>query len=59
MARLQFGQSHCQIEGTTVPVADFTLAQQDMVYFSHHVLLWTDPGHADRQTCRCAAAGSG
>jgi uncharacterized protein (AIM24 family) len=43
MARLQFGQSHCQIEGTTVPVADFTLAPQDMVYFSHHTLLWTDP----------------
>jgi len=43
MARLQFGQSHCQIEGTTVPVVDFSLAQQDMVYFSHHVLLWTDP----------------
>ena len=43
MARIQFGQSHCQIEGTTVPVADFTLAQQDMIYFSHHALLWTDP----------------
>jgi uncharacterized protein (AIM24 family) len=43
MARLQFGQSHCQIEGTTVPVADFVLAPNDMVYFSHHVLLWTDP----------------
>ena len=43
MAKIQFGQSHCQIEGTTVPVVDFSLAQQDMVYFSHHVLLWTDP----------------
>lgn len=43
MARLQFGQSHCQIEGTTVPVADFVLAAGDMVYFSHHVLLWADP----------------
>jgi uncharacterized protein (AIM24 family) len=43
MARLQFGQSHCQIEGTTVPVADFVLANGDKVYFSHHVLLWTDP----------------
>jgi uncharacterized protein (AIM24 family) len=43
MAKLQFGQSRCQIEGTTVPVADFTLAPQEMVYFSHHVLLWTDP----------------
>jgi uncharacterized protein (AIM24 family) len=43
MARLQFGQSHCQIAGTTVPVAEFSLAPQDMLYFSHHVLLWTDP----------------
>jgi uncharacterized protein (AIM24 family) len=43
MARLQFGQSRCQIEGTTVPVADFALAPGDMIYFSHHVLLWADP----------------
>jgi uncharacterized protein (AIM24 family) len=43
MARLQFGQSHCQIAGTTVPIAEFTLAPKDMIYFSHHVLLWTDP----------------
>jgi uncharacterized protein (AIM24 family) len=43
MARLQFGRSHCQITGTTVPAAEFNLAQGDMVYFSHHVLLWTDP----------------
>ena len=43
MARLQFGQSHCQIAGTMVPVAEFSIAPGDMVYFSHHVLLWTDP----------------
>ena len=43
MARLQFGQSHCQIAGTTVPAAEFSLAQGDMIYFSHHVLLWADP----------------
>jgi uncharacterized protein (AIM24 family) len=43
MARLQFGQSHVQIAGTTVPVAEFSLAQQDSIYFSHHVLLWADP----------------
>ncbi len=42
MARLQFGQSHCQIAGTAVPVAEFSLAQDDWIYFSHHVLLWTD-----------------
>jgi len=43
MARLQFGQSHVQIAGTTVPVAEFALAPQDFIYFSHHVLLWADP----------------
>jgi uncharacterized protein (AIM24 family) len=43
MAKLQFGQSHCQIAGTTVPAAEFNLAQGEMLYFSHHVLLWTDP----------------
>ena len=42
MARLQFGQSHIQIAGTTVPVAEFNLAPDDWLYFSHHVLLWTD-----------------
>ncbi len=53
MARIQFGQSTCQIEGTYVPVADFRLAPQagpasgagaggDWVYFSHHHLLWAD-----------------
>ena len=26
MARLQFGQSYCQIEGEYVPVADFNLS---------------------------------
>jgi uncharacterized protein (AIM24 family) len=43
MARLQFGQSHVQIAGTTVPVAEFSLAPDDWIYFSHHVLLWTAP----------------
>jgi uncharacterized protein (AIM24 family) len=43
MAKLQFGQSHCQIAGTTVPVAEFSLAQNDWLYFSHHTLVWTEP----------------
>lgn len=43
MARLQFGQSFCQVEGTYVPVADMNLAPEDGVYFTHHVLLWKDP----------------
>ena len=43
MAKLQFGNSFCQIEGTYVPVADMNLAAEDGVYFAHHVLLWKDP----------------
>jgi uncharacterized protein (AIM24 family) len=43
MAKLQFGHSYCQIEGTFVPVADMALAPGDSVYFSHHVLLWKEP----------------
>ena len=43
MAKLQFGDSYCQIEGNYVPVADMNLAGQDWVYFAHHVLLWKDP----------------
>ena len=42
MAKLQFGQSFCQIEGKYVPVADFNLAPGDGVYFTHHLLLWKD-----------------
>jgi uncharacterized protein (AIM24 family) len=43
MAKLQFGNSFCQIEGLYVPVADMNLAAGDSIYFSHHVLLWKDP----------------
>jgi uncharacterized protein (AIM24 family) len=43
MARIQFGQSTCQIEGTFVPTADFKLDGEDWVYFSHHSLLWVEP----------------
>ena len=42
MAKLQFGNSFCQIEGMYVPVADLNLAAGDSVYFAHHVLLWKD-----------------
>ncbi|HEY4023348.1 MAG TPA: AIM24 family protein, partial [Pseudonocardiaceae bacterium] len=42
MARIQFGQSYCQIEGFQVPVAEFALAQNDSIFFSHHNLLWCD-----------------
>ena len=43
MAKLQFGNSFCQIEGVYVPVADMSLASGESVYFAHHVLLWKDP----------------
>ena len=43
MAKLQFGNSFCQIEGVYVPVADMKLAPADSIYFTHHVLLWKDP----------------
>ncbi len=43
MAKLQFGNSFCQIEGMYVPVADMNLSAEDSVYFTHHVLLWKDP----------------
>jgi uncharacterized protein (AIM24 family) len=43
MARIQFGQSSCQIEGTYVPVADMNLAGDESVAFNHHTLLWKEP----------------
>ncbi len=44
MARIHFNRSTCQISGTYVPVAEMNLHDDDSVYFSHHVLLHTDPG---------------
>jgi uncharacterized protein (AIM24 family) len=43
MARIKFGQSSCQIEGTYVPTVDFNLRGPEWVYFSHHTVLWTEP----------------
>jgi len=43
MAKLQFGNSFCQIEGLYVPVADVNLAASDSIYFTHHVLLYRPP----------------
>jgi uncharacterized protein (AIM24 family) len=43
MARIQFGQSSCQIEGTYVPTADFNLQGEEWVYYSHHTILWCEP----------------
>jgi uncharacterized protein (AIM24 family) len=43
MARIRFSRSTCQIVGKYVPVAEMSLHDDDWVYFSHHVLLHTDP----------------
>jgi uncharacterized protein (AIM24 family) len=43
MARIRFSRSTCQIIGKYVPVAEMDLHDEDAVYFSHHVLLHTDP----------------
>jgi uncharacterized protein (AIM24 family) len=43
MAHIRFGHSTCQVSGKYVPVAEMALHDQDSVYFSHHVLLHTDP----------------
>ncbi len=43
MAKISFGGSTCQIEGTTVPVADFGLTDHEGIFFSHHSVLWADP----------------
>ncbi|TSD94274.1 AIM24 family protein [Skermania sp. ID1734] len=53
MARIQFGQSHVQIVGKQVPVAEFALAGNDWIYFSHSDLLWCEP------TARLQAMGLG
>jgi uncharacterized protein (AIM24 family) len=42
MAKIQFEHSFCQIEGTSVPVADFKLAAGEGFYFSRHLILWKD-----------------
>lgn len=42
LARIQFGQSSCQVSGTYVPVAEMRLAAGQSVYFSHQMLLWAD-----------------
>ncbi len=44
MARIQFGTSTAQIEGTYVPVVDFNLQPPAWIFFSHHTLLWAEPG---------------
>jgi hypothetical protein len=42
MTRIRCGDTRCQIAGTLVQVAEFSLGSSDWIYFSHHALLWTD-----------------
>ncbi len=42
MARIQFGQSVCQVSGKYVPAAEVRLGAGEGIYFSHHQLLWAD-----------------
>lgn len=42
MAKIQLGQSLCQIAGRLVPTAEFQLAAGDSVYFPHPSYLWQE-----------------
>ena len=53
LTRIQIGRSTVQIVGRQVPVAEFTLAGDDWIYFAHHALLWCRP------TARLQAMGLG
>lgn len=44
MARIQFGQATCQITGDQVPIADMALSGNEQVFFTHQVILWSEPG---------------
>jgi len=43
MAKIQLGQTSCQIAGRLVPVAEFSMAAGDTVFFPHPSLLWQEP----------------
>ena len=43
MTEIHFSSSTCQVEGEIVPVAEIDLAQDDTIFFEHHVMLWKDP----------------
>jgi uncharacterized protein (AIM24 family) len=42
MAKFQFSNSTCQVEGELVPVAEIDLSPGDGVIFEHHTMLWKD-----------------
>ena len=42
MAEFRVGNITCQIAGQVVPVAEFTLADTDTIFFEQHTLLWKE-----------------
>jgi uncharacterized protein (AIM24 family) len=42
MAEFRVGNVTCQIAGQVVPVAEFTLADGDTIFFEQHTLLWKE-----------------
>ena len=42
MAEFRVGDITCQIAGQVVPVAEFTLADGDTIFFEQHTLLWKE-----------------
>src|SRR5579859_3007331 len=42
MAEFRVGNITCQIAGQVVPVAEFTLAEGDTIFFEQHTLLWKE-----------------
>ena len=42
MTEFRLGNITCQIAGQVVPVAEFTLADGDVIFFEQHTLLWEE-----------------
>ena len=42
MTEFRVGNINCQVAGQVVPVAEFTLAEGDMIFFEQHTLLWKE-----------------
>jgi uncharacterized protein (AIM24 family) len=42
MAEFRVGNITCQVAGPVVPVAEFTLTDDDVIFFEQHTLLWKE-----------------
>jgi Mitochondrial biogenesis AIM24 len=42
MTEFRVGDIACQVAGQVVPVAEFTLAEGDVIFFEQHTLLWKE-----------------